>query len=39
VVPSTAIANMQVQLDGKGVVSDHLNPGWLYRVLTKVWPF
>lgn len=39
VVPSTAIANMQVQLDGKGVVSDHLKPGWLYRVLTKVWPF
>lgn len=39
VVSSTAIANMQIQLDGKGVVSDHLNPGWLYRVLTKVWPF
>ena len=39
VVPSTAIANMQVQLDGKGVVSDHLKPGWLYRALTKVWPF
>jgi flagellar L-ring protein FlgH len=39
VVASTSIANMQVQLDGKGVVSDHLKPGWLYRVLTKVWPF
>ncbi|MEW5978206.1 MAG: flagellar basal body L-ring protein FlgH [Acidobacteriota bacterium] len=39
VVPSTAVANMQVQLDGKGIVTDHLQPGWLYRVLTKVWPF
>ncbi len=39
VVLSTAIANMQVQLDGKGIVSDHLKPGWLYKILTKVWPF
>lgn len=39
IVPSTAIANMQVQLDGKGIVSDHMKPGWLYKILTKVWPF
>lgn len=39
VVLSSAIANMQIQLDGKGIVSEHLKPGWLYRVLTKVWPF
>jgi flagellar L-ring protein precursor FlgH len=39
IVLSSAIANMQVQLDGKGIVSDHMKPGWLYRALTKVWPF
>jgi flagellar L-ring protein precursor FlgH len=39
VVLSTAIANMMVQIDGKGILSDNLNPGWLFRVLTKIWPF
>jgi flagellar L-ring protein precursor FlgH len=39
VVLSTSIANMLVQIDGKGIVSDNLNPGWLYKILTKIWPF
>ena len=38
-VLSSSIANMQLHLDGKGIISEHLQPGWLYRVLTKVWPF
>ncbi|MFN8009152.1 MAG: flagellar basal body L-ring protein FlgH [Terriglobia bacterium] len=39
VVLSPLIANMLVQIDGKGILSDNLNPGWLFRILTKVWPF
>lgn len=39
VVLSTSIANMLVQIDGKGIVSDNLNPGWLFKILTKIWPF
>lgn len=39
VVFSTAIANMLVQVDGKGILSDTITPGWLFRILTKVWPF
>jgi flagellar L-ring protein precursor FlgH len=39
VVFSTAIANMLVQVDGKGILSDNLKPGWLFNILTKVWPF
>jgi flagellar L-ring protein FlgH len=39
VVVSAAIANMMVQIDGRGILSDSIKPGWLFRVLTKVWPF
>lgn len=39
VVLSAAIANMQVQIDGKGIVSDHMRPGFLYKLLNKIWPF
>ena len=39
VVVSAAIANMMVQIDGRGLLSDNLKPGWLFRILTKVWPF
>jgi flagellar L-ring protein precursor FlgH len=39
VVPSTVIANMQILLDGKGVVSENIKPGYLFRLLSKVWPF
>ncbi len=39
VVSSTVIANMLVQVEGKGILSDSLKPGWLYRALTKIWPF
>jgi flagellar L-ring protein precursor FlgH len=39
VVVSAAIANMMVQIDGRGILSDNLKPGWLFHILTKVWPF
>jgi len=39
VVLSTAVANMLVQVDGKGILSDNIKQGWLIGILTKVWPF
>jgi flagellar L-ring protein FlgH len=39
VVVSAAIANMMVQIDGRGILSESIKPGWLFRILTKVWPF
>ena len=38
-VMSTAIANMEVRFEGKGVVSDANKPGWLFRVLQVITPF
>jgi len=39
VVLSTAIANMEVVFDGKGIVSDANKPGFLYRFFTWITPF
>jgi flagellar basal body L-ring protein FlgH len=39
VVLSTAIANMEVTFDGKGVVSDANKPGYLYRLFRLITPF
>jgi flagellar L-ring protein precursor FlgH len=39
VVLSTAIANMQVVFDGKGIVSDANKPGFLYKLLQWITPF
>ena len=39
VVLSTAIANMLVQVDGKGVLSDSIRQGWLLGIISKFWPF
>jgi flagellar L-ring protein FlgH len=38
-VISSAIAQMSVRVQGKGVVSQSTNPGWLYRILTGILPF
>ncbi len=38
VVASSNIANMQIQLDGKGIVSENIKPGILFKVLSKFWP-
>jgi flagellar L-ring protein precursor FlgH len=39
VVPSTAVAHMEVKFDGKGIVSDANKPGFLHWLLTKIAPF
>ena len=39
VVLSTALANMEVVFDGKGIVSDANKPGFLYRLLQWITPF
>jgi flagellar L-ring protein precursor FlgH len=39
VVLSNAIANMLVQVDGKGVLSDTIKQGWLFGIVNKFWPF
>jgi flagellar L-ring protein precursor FlgH len=38
-VPSTAVANLSVHLNGKGVASEHNGPGWLARILGRISPF
>lgn len=38
-VPSDRVADLQVELTGRGVVSEKQNPGWASRMLDYVWPF
>jgi len=38
-VPSTKVANMYVEYNGKGYIADNQRPGWLARFLMKIWPF
>jgi len=39
VVLSSAIAQMEVRVQGRGVVSQPLKPGLLYRILSGIFPF
>jgi flagellar L-ring protein precursor FlgH len=39
VVLSSRIAEMQLEVSGKGIVSDAQKPGVLFKVLSGVWPF
>ena len=39
IILSSRIAEMQLDVTGKGVVSEAQNPGVLYRLLTGIWPF
>lgn len=39
VVSSAAIAQMEIRVQGRGVVSQPLKPGLLYRILNGVFPF
>jgi flagellar L-ring protein precursor FlgH len=39
VVLSPSIAQMSVRLQGKGIVSQPIKPGWLYRILNGIMPF
>lgn len=38
-VSSSRIADLQVELTGRGVITEKQNPGWASRVLDYVWPF
>jgi flagellar L-ring protein precursor FlgH len=38
-VASGAVAFMEVKLQGKGLVTDNLKPGWLFRLLRGISPF
>jgi flagellar L-ring protein precursor FlgH len=39
IVPSGAIAQMEVRVQGRGAVSQPIRPGWLYRILNGILPF
>jgi flagellar L-ring protein precursor FlgH len=39
VISSSAIANMDVKFDGKGVVADSNKPGWFYKLYSIINPF
>jgi len=39
VVPSSAVAQMAMRVEGKGTVSKPLKPGWLYQILNGILPF
>ncbi|MBS1809344.1 MAG: flagellar basal body L-ring protein FlgH [Acidobacteria bacterium] len=39
VVPTTAVGDLRVELNGKGVASADNAPGWLFRFFEKVAPF
>lgn len=39
IVSSSAVAQMSVRLEGRGVVSQPIKPGWLYKILTGILPF
>jgi flagellar L-ring protein precursor FlgH len=39
VVLSSSIAQMSVRLQGKGIVSQPIKPGWLYKILNGILPF
>jgi flagellar L-ring protein precursor FlgH len=36
-VPSTAIGQMRIRYFGRGLMKDNLNPGWLVRILNKIF--
>lgn len=38
-IPSGRVAEAQVEITGRGVVTEKQNPGWGNRVLDYVWPF
>ena len=38
-VPSTALAEAQIDMYGTGVLADRNKPGWMSRILDNIWPF
>jgi flagellar L-ring protein precursor FlgH len=37
VIPSTAVGQMRIRYFGRGLIKDNLTPGWLVRVLNKIF--
>ena len=37
VVPSTAVGQMRIRYFGRGLMKDNLSPGWLIRILNKIF--
>jgi flagellar L-ring protein precursor FlgH len=37
VVPSTAVGQMRIRYFGRGLMKDNLTPGWLVRILNKIF--
>lgn len=38
-IPSTRLTDTEIYFVGKGVLQDKQKPGWLVRILDKIWPF
>jgi flagellar L-ring protein precursor FlgH len=38
-VPSSRIADAEIEYTGRGDISDTQRRGWLSRTLSKLWPF
>ena len=38
-ISSSALADAEILYDGTGAISSAQKPGWMYRVLSAVWPF
>ncbi len=38
-IPSTSLAEAQIEIYGQGVLSDKQRPGWLSRLLDNIYPF
>jgi flagellar L-ring protein precursor FlgH len=38
-IPSTLVADAHMFFTGQGVIQDKQGPGWLVRIVDKVWPF
>ncbi len=39
VIKSTYIADARISYSGSGIINERQKPGWLSRLLNKVWPF
>ncbi len=39
IVSSSAVAQMTVRVQGRGMVSEPIRPGWLYKILNGILPF
>jgi flagellar L-ring protein FlgH len=38
-VSSTQVADARITYSGKGIINDRQQPGWMFNLLDKIWPF